>query len=55
MLVFKLKFCQAAQVAVNDGQEPDWGGYSMMLGVEKWHYVLHETIGYVAYWLAGRL
>lgn len=35
--------------------EPDWGGYSMTQGVEKWHYVLHESIGYVAYWLAGRI
>ena len=42
-------------VDFRSGQEPDWGGYSMMLGVEKWHYVLHETIGYVAYWLAGRI
>jgi uncharacterized SAM-binding protein YcdF (DUF218 family) len=36
-------------------QEPDWGGFSMTRGVEKWQYVLHESIGYLAYWLAGRI
>ncbi len=29
--------------------------YSFTKGVEKWHYALHETIGYAAYWLAGRI
>lgn len=36
-------------------QKPDWGSYSIKDGVEKWHYALHEMIGYVAYWLAGRI
>jgi hypothetical protein len=35
--------------------EPEWGSYSIKDGVEKWHGALHETIGYVAYWLAGRI
>ncbi len=34
---------------------PDWSGYSMRQGVEKWHYALHESIGYLAYRLAGRI
>lgn len=29
--------------------------YSFTKGAEKWHYALHETIGYAAYWLAGRI
>lgn len=36
-------------------EEPDWGGYSILDGMEKWHYALHEMIGYVAYRLAGRI
>ncbi len=35
-----------------------WTGftnYSFTLGVEKWHYVLHEMIGYWAYKFAGRI
>ena len=35
--------------------EPDWTGYSLAIGAEKWHYALHEIIGYWAYGLAGRL
>jgi uncharacterized SAM-binding protein YcdF (DUF218 family) len=42
-------------VDFRSAQEPDWGGYSIKDGVEKWHYALHETIGYLAYWLAGRI
>jgi uncharacterized SAM-binding protein YcdF (DUF218 family) len=34
---------------------PEWTDYAMTQGVEKWHYALHETIGYVVYWLAGRI
>ena len=45
----------AYPVDFRSADEPDWGGYSIRLGVEKWHYVLHESIGYVAYWLAGRI
>ena len=29
--------------------------YSFTLGAEKWHYALHEIIGYWAYKLAGRI
>lgn len=35
--------------------EPDWTGYSLARGAEKWHYALHEMIGYWAYGLAGRM
>ncbi len=35
--------------------EQDWTGYSLARGAEKWHYALHEIIGYWAYGLAGRL
>jgi uncharacterized SAM-binding protein YcdF (DUF218 family) len=35
--------------------EPEWTGYSLANGAEKWHYALHELIGYWAYGLAGRL
>ena len=42
-------------VDFRSAQEPDWGGYSITQGVEKWHYALHESIGYFAYWLAGRI
>ena len=45
----------AYPVDFRSAQEPDWGGYSITQGVEKWHYALHETIGYIAYWLAGRI
>ena len=45
----------AYPVDFRTANEPDWGGYSMTLGVEKWHYVLHESIGYFAYWLSGRI
>jgi uncharacterized SAM-binding protein YcdF (DUF218 family) len=34
---------------------PEWTDYAMTQSVEKWHYALHETLGYLAYWLAGRL
>lgn len=33
----------------------DWTGYSIRRGVESWFYYLHETIGYAAYWLTGRV
>ena len=36
-------------------QQPEWGGYSISEGVQKWQYALHEVVGYVAYWLAGRI
>ncbi len=35
--------------------KPDWTGYSLARGAEKWHYALHEIIGYWAYGLAGRM
>ena len=34
---------------------PDWTGFSLASGAEKWHYALHEVIGYWAYRLAGRI
>jgi uncharacterized SAM-binding protein YcdF (DUF218 family) len=34
---------------------PDWTGYSLASGAEKWHYALHEIIGYWAYSVAGRI
>jgi uncharacterized SAM-binding protein YcdF (DUF218 family) len=33
----------------------DWGAYSFTGGADKWHYTLHEVIGYWAYWLAGKI
>ncbi len=30
-------------------------GYSFTLGADKWHYALHEIIGYRAYQMAGRI
>lgn len=33
----------------------DWTGYSLATGAEKWHYALHEIIGYWSYGVAGRL
>jgi uncharacterized SAM-binding protein YcdF (DUF218 family) len=35
--------------------EPEWTGYSLASGADKWHYALHELIGYWAYQLAGRI
>lgn len=34
---------------------PEWTGYSLSSGADKWHYVLHEVIGFWAYQLAGRI
>ena len=36
-------------------QQVDWTGFSLARGAEKWHYALHEMIGYWAYRLTGRL
>ena len=36
-------------------QDIDWTGFSLARGAEKWHYALHETIGFWAYQLTGRL
>ncbi len=35
--------------------EPNWTGYSFAIGAEKWHYALHEIIGYWAYRITGRI
>ena len=32
----------------------DWGKYSLAKGAQKWHLVLHELAGLLAYRLAGR-
>ena len=34
---------------------PNWTGYSLAMGAEKWHYALHEIIGFWAYRLTGRI
>lgn len=34
---------------------PEWTGYSLASGADKWHYALHELIGFWAYQLAGRI
>ncbi len=36
-------------------ETPEWTGYSLASGADKWHYALHELIGYWAYQLAGRI
>jgi uncharacterized SAM-binding protein YcdF (DUF218 family) len=33
----------------------DWTDFSFKLGAEKWHYALHEIIGYWAYQLTGKI
>jgi uncharacterized SAM-binding protein YcdF (DUF218 family) len=41
-----------------DYRTPDdtaWLAYSIELGVQKWHYALHEIIGYWAYRLSGKI
>jgi uncharacterized SAM-binding protein YcdF (DUF218 family) len=35
--------------------KPNWTTYSLQIGAEKWHYALHEIIGYWAYRLTGRI
>lgn len=36
------------------GKETPWNNYSLELGAQKWHLVLHELAGLLAYRLAGR-
>ncbi len=37
------------------GAETKWMNYSLQGGAVKWHYALHEMIGYGMYWATGRL
>ena len=37
------------------GAETGWLDYSFSGGVVKWHYALHEMLGYAVYWVTGRL
>ena len=37
------------------GTETRWLDYSLQGGAVKWHYALHEMIGYGMYWATGRL
>lgn len=31
-----------------------WTSYSLNRGVQQWHFVLHECLGLLAYWVSGR-
>jgi uncharacterized SAM-binding protein YcdF (DUF218 family) len=33
----------------------DWDAYSFVSSIPKWHYAIHESLGYLMYWLTGRL
>ena len=37
------------------GQETDWLRFSLNGGAIKWHYALHEMVGYAMYWATGRI
>jgi uncharacterized SAM-binding protein YcdF (DUF218 family) len=37
------------------GTETQWLDYSFTGGAVKWHYALHEMVGYAMYWATGRL
>ena len=37
------------------GNQTDWANYSLQGGAVKWHYALHEMLGYAVYWATGRL
>jgi uncharacterized SAM-binding protein YcdF (DUF218 family) len=35
--------------------ETDWDAYSYVASIPKWHYAIHESLGYLMYWVSGRL
>lgn len=43
------------QVDYRTSASTEWDAYSFEYSAERWHVALHETIGYVAYRLAGRI
>ena len=44
----------AYPVDYRTGAHTPWGQYSLAKGAQKWHLVLHELAGLLAYRLAGR-